>query len=60
MGQQEKTKNSSIGDLVVKCLPMEVEKGRIDANVIASTRSQALQFSEDADGISSGLNHICL
>lgn len=60
MGQQKKPQNGGVGDLVVKCLAMEVQEGRVDADVISTTRCQALQLSEDADGISGGLDDVCL
>lgn len=60
MRQQKETQYCGIGNLVVKGLAMQVEKGRVDPNVITTTGSQTLQLPEDADGISSGLNYICL
>lgn len=60
MGKQEEPENSGVGDLVVKSLAMKMKEGGIDADIVAPTGSQALQFTEDADGITSSLDDIRL
>lgn len=60
MWEQEEAQHSRIGDLVVKGLAMEVQEGGVDTDVVSPARRQTLQFPEDADGISSGLDHVRL
>lgn len=60
MGQQKETQHRGIGDLVVKGLAMQVQKGGVDPNVVTASGSQTLKLPEDANGVSSGLDHIRL
>lgn len=60
MGQQKETQHRGVGYLVVKGLAMQVQKGGVDPNVISASGGQTLQLPEDTDGVSSGLDHICL
>ena len=60
MGQQKETQHCGVGDLVVKGLAVQVQKGGVDTNVVTASGSQTLQLPEDADGISGGLDHIRL
>lgn len=58
--EQEEAQHGRVGDLVVEGLAVEMQEGGVDADVVSPTRRQTLQFPEDADGISSGLDHVRL
>lgn len=60
VGQQKETQHRGIGDLIVKGLAVKVQKGGVDPNVVTASGSQTLQLPEDADGVSSSLDHIRL
>ena len=60
MGQQEEPQHRGVGDLVVEGLPVQVQEGGVDADVVAASGRQTLQLPEDADGVSGGLDHVRL
>ena len=60
MGQQEEAQHRGVGDLVVEGLAVQVQKGGVDPNVVPTSGCQTLQLPEDTDGVSRGLDHVCL
>ena len=60
MWEQEEAQHGSIGNRVVKGFAVEVQEGGVDADVVSPTRRQTLQLPEDADGITSCLDHVRL
>jgi hypothetical protein len=60
IGKDEYPQNRAVGDFVIESFSVQLQKGRVDFDVVAPSRCHGWDFAQREQGITSRLNNVRL